>query len=104
MTLELRLGIAVAVKTKAVKSCLYSDLEIRADTAMTVDAAVEAAAIGIVMVADKTVDGRMFAVIEIQRQRLTARQQGFTERDARAARDERAEREHRGRDDADDEG
>ena len=99
MTRETRLRIAMAVKAKTMKPRLDCDLNLGAAAAMTMDAGIEAAAIGIVMVADKTVDGHMFAVIEIQRQRVRAAQQRFTQRQSCAARDERAERDHRGGDD-----
>lgn len=74
MTRKTRLGIAVAVKTKTMKPRLHSDLEIRPRAAMTMNAGVEPAAIGVVMVADKTVDGYMFAMVEVQGQRRGAAQ------------------------------
>ena len=93
MPMQGRIGIAVAVQAKAVEPRFDSDFEIGAVAAMAMDAAVEAAAIDIVMVADQAIDGRMFAMIEVQRQHPCARQQRFTERDVGAAGDERAERE-----------
>ena len=72
MTREPRFGVAVAVETKAMKPRLHSDLEICAAAAMTMNAGVEAAAIGVVVVAGKTVDRHVLAVIEVQRQRLCA--------------------------------
>src|ERR1700680_1923694 len=80
------------------KPRLHSDLDAGTAAAMTMDAGIEPAAIGIVMVADKTVDGHMFAVIEIQRQRFYAAHERFTQRESCAARDERAERDHGGGD------
>ena len=99
MTRETRLGVAVAVETKTMKPRFHSDLKIGARTTMTMDAGVESAAIGIVVVADKTVDGNMSAVIEVQWQRLCAAQQRFTESEAGSTPDERAECKHRGNDD-----
>ena len=72
MAREPRFGVAVAVETKAVKPGLHSDFEIRADAAMTMNTGVEPAAIGVVMVAGKTVDCYMLAMIEVERQRLCA--------------------------------
>ena len=99
MTRETRLRIAMAVKAKTMKPRLDCDLDLGAAAAMTMDAGIEPAAIGIVMVANETIDGHMFAVIEIQRQRLFAGQQRFTQRESCAARAERAERNHGGGDD-----
>ena len=93
----------MAVQAKAVEPRFDSDFEIGAVAAMTMDAAVESSAIDVVMVADQAIHGRMFAMIEIQRQHLCSRQQRFTERDVGAAGDERAERQHRGDDGAYDE-
>ncbi len=61
------------------KPCLDPELEIRARTTVAKDAGIEPASIGIVMMADETVDGRVFAVVEVQRQRLGARHQRFAE-------------------------
>ena len=83
------------------KPCLDPGLEIGARAAVAIDAGIEAASIGIVMMADQTVDGSVFAVVEVQRQRLGARQQRFAEREEGASWNERTEREHRCSDDAD---
>ena len=83
------------------KPCLDSDLEIRARATVAKDAGIEPASVGIVMVADQAVDGRVFAVVEVQRQHLRARQQRFAERDQGAAWNERTEDKHRHSDDAD---
>ena len=94
MTRETRLGIAVAVEAKTMKPRFHSDLKIGARATMTMDAGVESAAIGIVVVADKTVDGNMFAVIEVQWQCLRTTQQRFAQSEAGSARDERIEPKH----------
>ena len=83
------------------KPCLDADLEIRARAAVAKDAGIESASIGIVMVADQAVDGRVFAVVEVQRQHLRAGQQRFAERDQGAAWNERTEGQDRRGDDAD---
>ena len=83
------------------KSCLDPDLEIRARAAVAEDTGIESAPIRIVVVADQAVDGGVLAVVEVQRQRLHARQQRFAERDAGAAWHERTQGEHRRGDDAD---
>jgi hypothetical protein len=93
----------MTVETKRVKSGFYSDFEVGTLAAMTMDAGVEAAAVGIVMVAGETVHGRMFTVIEIQGQSHRASQQGFPKSHVGATRDKRSERQHRGDDDAHDE-
>src|SRR6202789_1683311 len=103
MAVQGRIGIAVAVQAKAMKPRFDSDFEVGAVAAMAMDAAVESSAIDVVMVADQTIDGCMFGMIEVQRQHLCSRQQRFTERDVGTAGDERAEREHRRDDGADDE-
>jgi len=100
---EPRLGMAVTVEAEAVESRLDRDLDVGRAAAMTMDAGIEAAAIGIVMVADEAVDGHVLAVIEIQRQRLRTAQQRFAQREACTARDERSERDHRRGDDTGDE-
>ena len=58
----------MAVETKGVKSRFYSDFEVGALAAMTVDAGVEAAPVRVIMVAGQTVNGGVLAVIEVQRQ------------------------------------
>src|ERR1700722_7711457 len=100
MTRETRLGMAVTVEAEVMESRLDGDLDVGCAAAMAMDAGIETAAIGIVMVADETVDGHVLAVIEIQRQRLRTAQQRFTQREACAARDERSERKDRRGDDA----
>ena len=100
MTREPRLGMAVTVEAEVMESRLDRDLDVGRAAAMAMDAGIEPAAIGIVMVADETVDGHVLAVIEIQRQRLRTAQQRFTQREACTARDERSERGHRRGDDA----
>src|SRR3984957_3965790 len=95
MTRETRLGMAVTVEAEVMESRLDGDLDVGCAAAMAMDAGIETAAIGIVMVADETVDGHVLAVIEIQRQRLRTAQQRFAQREARTARDERGERGHR---------
>jgi len=104
MALQGRIGVAVAAQAEAMEACFDSDFEIGAVAAMAMDAAVEPSAIGIVMVAGQTVDGRMLGMIEVQGQHLCTGQQRLTECDVGAADDERAEREHRGDDGTDDEG
>ena len=71
------------------KPCLDPDFDIRARAAVTKDAGVEPASIGIVVMADQAVDGGVFTVIEVQRQRPSPRQQRFAERDEGAAWNER---------------
>ena len=83
------------------KPCLDPDLEIRARAAVAKDTGIEPAPIRVIMVADQAVDGRMLAVVEVQRQRLGARQQRFAERDEGAAWNERTQAKHRRGDDAD---
>ena len=83
------------------KPCLDPDFEIRARAAVAKDTGIEPAPIRIVMVADQTVDGRVFAVVEVQWQHLRARQQRFAERDQGAAWNERTQAKHRRGDDAD---
>jgi hypothetical protein len=63
-----RIRSAMTIETKRVKSCLYSNLEVGALAAMTMDAGVETAAVRIVVVAGETVHGRMLSMIEIQGQ------------------------------------
>lgn len=103
MTLEPRRRVAVAVQTKAVKARLHTDFQIRAGAAMTLDTGVGSEAIGIVVVAGQTVDGRMLGMIEVQGQPFRTAQHRFTERDAGAACDQSAEGKQGGNDDADDE-
>jgi len=67
---QARLRIAVAVEAKIVESSLYSHLDVGAGTAMAVDAGIEAAAICIVVMAGKAIDGHMLGMIKSQRQRL----------------------------------
>src|SRR5260370_27925020 len=90
----------VTDEAKIMKPCLGSDLEIGARATVAKDAGIEPAPIGIVMVADQAVDGRVFAVVEVQRQRLGTRQQRFAQRDQGAAWNERTEGEDRRGDDA----
>ena len=85
------------------KPGLDPDLEIGACAAVAKDAGVEPASIGIVVMADEAVDGRVFAVIEVQWQRLGARQQRFAEREEGAAWNERTQAKHRHCDDGDQE-
>jgi hypothetical protein len=77
--------MSVTVEAKIMKPRLDPDLEIRARATVTKDAGIEPASIGIVVMADQAVDGGVFTVIEVQRQRLGARQQRFAERDEGAA-------------------
>ena len=100
MTREPRLGMAVTVEAEVMESRLDCDLDVGGAAAMAMDAGIEPAAIGIVVVADEAVDGHVLAVIEIQRQCLRTAQQRFTQREACTARDERSERDHRRGDDA----
>ena len=72
MTRKARLGIAMAIKTKTMKPRLDLELEVSTRAAMTMDARIEAAAVRIVMVADQTVHHHVFAMVEIQRQGLSA--------------------------------
>src|ERR1700730_16751862 len=85
MTLQCRPRMSVAVQAKIMKPCLDPDFEIRARATVTKDAGIEPASIGIVVMADETIDGRVLAVVEVQRQRLRARQQRFAERNEGAA-------------------
>jgi hypothetical protein len=103
MALQRRRGIAVAVEAKGVESRLHSELQIGAAAAMAMDAVVEPSAIRIVVVARQTIDGRVLAMIEVQRQRVGAAQQRFAQLGAGAARNEGNERERRGGDDTGDE-
>jgi hypothetical protein len=73
MTVQGRIGIAMAVQAKAVEPRFDSDFEIGSVAAVAMDAAVESSAIDIVMVADQAIDGRMFAMIEVQRQHPCSR-------------------------------
>jgi hypothetical protein len=81
--------MSVTVQAKIMKPCLGSDLEIGARATVAKDAGIEPAPIGIVMVADQAIDGRVFAMVEVQRQRLGPRHQRFAERDEGAAWNER---------------
>ena len=74
------------------ESRLDSELEIGPFAAMAVDAGVESTSIGVVVMAPEAIDGDMLAMIEVQRQRLRAPHERFTQRDISAARDEHAER------------
>src|SRR5208337_972902 len=104
MTRECPLGIAVAAQAKVVKARLDSDLEIRARTAMAMDAGIEPSPVRIVVVAGQAIDGRVLRMIEVQGRTFSAGQHRLTERHTGSARDEEAEREERGGDDARDEG
>ena len=73
----------------------HADLEIRTAAAVTVYAGIEAAAVNIVVVADQTIDHRVFLVNEIQRQRLGSRQYWFTQRNSGAGHNQRAKQQRR---------
>src|ERR1700722_15848377 len=103
MTLQGRRGIAVAVEAESMKSRLHSELQIGTAAAMAMDAAIEAPAVRIVVVASQTIDGRVLAMIEVQRQRLGAAQQRLAQLPAGGAGGERDQRECRHGDDSDDE-
>jgi len=89
VTRQRRPRMSVTVEAKIMKPCLDPDLEIGARAAVAKNAGIEPPSIGIVMVADQTVDGRVFSMVEVQGQRLRTRQQRFTQRDECAARNER---------------
>ena len=89
MTLQGRPRMSVTVEAKIMKPCLDPDLEIRARTAVAKDAGIEPASIGIVVMAHQAIDGRVFAVVEVQRRHLRARQQRFAERHEGTAWNER---------------
>ncbi len=88
MACQPRPWVAVTLETKTMKPRLDRDLDVGRAVAVTMDAGIEPAAIGIVVVTDQTVDGDVLAVIEIERQRLRTAQQRFAQREACAARDE----------------
>src|ERR1035441_4265640 len=66
MAHELRLWVAVTVEAEAVEPCFYPDFDVRAGAAVAVDAGVESAAIGVVVVAGQAVDAHMLGVIKGQ--------------------------------------
>ena len=89
-----RIGMPVAGEAKIMEARLDSHHEIRAGTAVAMDAGVEAPCVGIVVVAREAIDGHVLAMIEIQRQLLLTADEGLAQRNACAPGDHGREGEH----------
>ncbi len=70
------LGMAMTIETEAMEARLDADLDVRRRAAMAMQAAIEPAPVGVVMMAGQAVDLRMFAMLEVQGQHLCVIHQG----------------------------